>query len=90
MSPHDPPLSEEVLTPHDTRYLFVLPFSTDLALARRFLARDQDVVGNIRFGKLLETLDKIEAGSAAEASTRASDRRTGNDREERVIGWRAP
>jgi len=52
------------LTPHDTRYLFVLPFSTDHALARRFLARDSQIVGNIRFGKLLETLDKVAENTA--------------------------
>ncbi|MHB8708587.1 MAG: acyl-CoA thioesterase [Desulfuromonadales bacterium] len=52
------------LTPHDTRYLFILPFSTDPALARRFLARDREMVGNIRFGKLLETLDKVAENTA--------------------------
>jgi len=52
------------ITPHDTRYLFVLPFSTDSALARRFLARDSQVAGNIRFGKLLETLDKVAENTA--------------------------
>jgi acyl-coenzyme A thioesterase 9 len=56
--------TDKALTPHDTRYLFVLPFSTDAALARRFLARDQDLVGNIRFGKLLETLDKVAENTA--------------------------
>jgi acyl-CoA hydrolase len=58
------PHNENALTPFDTRYLFVLPFSTDPALARRFLARDQDLVGNIRFGKLLETLDKVAENTA--------------------------
>ncbi|NJC88246.1 MAG: acyl-CoA thioesterase [Desulfuromonas sp.] len=52
------------MTPHDTRYLFVLPFSTDPTLARRFLARDGEMVGNIRFGKLLETLDKVAENTA--------------------------
>lgn len=52
------------LTPHDTRYIFVLPFSTDPALSRRFLARDCEMVGNIRFGKLLETLDKVAENTA--------------------------
>lgn len=52
------------VTPHDTRYLFVLPFSTDPGLARRFLARDSDIVGNIRFGKILETLDKVAENTA--------------------------
>ena len=54
----------EQITPFDTRYLFVLPFSTDHALARRFLARDSDIVGNMRFGKLLETLDKVAENTA--------------------------
>jgi acyl-CoA hydrolase len=54
----------ETLTPHDTRYIFVLPFSTDAALARRFLARDCEMVGNIRFGKILETLDKVAENTA--------------------------
>ncbi|MFA7406105.1 MAG: acyl-CoA thioesterase, partial [Pelobacteraceae bacterium] len=56
--------SSNVITPHDTRYLFVLPFSTDRRLARRFLARDSDIVGNIRFGKILETLDKVAENTA--------------------------
>ncbi|MBK5273962.1 MAG: acyl-CoA thioesterase [Desulfuromonadales bacterium] len=56
--------NNELLTPHDTRYLFVLPFSTDPVLARRFLARDSQIVGNIRFGKLLETLDKVAENTA--------------------------
>ncbi len=55
---------QSVITPHDTRYLFVLPFSTDPVLARRFLARDSDIVGNIRFGKILETLDKVAENTA--------------------------
>lgn len=53
-----------IITPHDTRHLFVLPFSTDPVLARRFLARDSDIVGNIRFGKILETLDKVAENTA--------------------------
>jgi acyl-coenzyme A thioesterase 9 len=56
--------NDELITPHDTRYLFVLSFSTDPALARRFLARDSNIVGNIRFGKLLETLDKVAENTA--------------------------
>lgn len=50
---------EQKITPHDTRYLFVLPFSTDPLLVRRFLAKDKDLIGNIRFGKVLEVLDKV-------------------------------
>ena len=55
---------QHAITPHDTRYLFVLPFSTDPVIARRFLARDSDIVGNIRFGKILETLDKVAENTA--------------------------
>ena len=56
--------TENIITPHDTRHIFVLPFSTDPALARRFLAVDSDIVGNIRFGKILETLDKVAENTA--------------------------
>ena len=56
--------SAEVITPHDTRHIVVLPFSTDPVLARRFLASDKNIVGNIRFGKLLETLDKVAENTA--------------------------
>jgi len=52
------------LTPHDTRYLFVLPFSTDPGLVRRFLVSERDITGNIRFGKILETLDKVAENTA--------------------------
>lgn len=55
---------QDGITPHDTRYLLVLPFSTDPVLARRFLARDSNIVGNIRFGKILETLDKVAENTA--------------------------
>jgi len=56
--------SVPVVTPYDTRYLFVLPFSTDRDLARRFLVSEQEIAGNIRFGKLLETLDKVAENTA--------------------------
>ncbi len=55
---------QNTIKPNDTRYLFVLPFSTDPILARRFLARDSEIVGNIRFGKILETLDKVAENTA--------------------------
>ncbi len=61
-TPQQPEIS--LRSPHDTRYIFVLPFSTDPVLARRFLARDRIMVGNIRFGKLLETLDKVAENTA--------------------------
>jgi acyl-CoA hydrolase len=63
-TPEKKQMPETLITPHDTRYLFVLPFSTDPLLARRFLARDSQIVGNIRFGKLLETLDKVAENTA--------------------------
>jgi acyl-CoA hydrolase len=58
------PQDDQPITPHDTRYLLVLPFSTDPALARRFLARDSNIIGNMRFGKVLETLDKVAENTA--------------------------
>lgn len=57
-------ISVSPLTPHDTRYLFVLPFSTDPVLVRRFLVSERDITGNIRFGKILETLDKVAENTA--------------------------
>jgi acyl-CoA hydrolase len=64
MTTPDAAPAQGAVTPHDTRYVFVLPFSTDPALARKFLARDYEMVGNIRFGKLLETLDKVAENTA--------------------------
>lgn len=64
MSPDTIQQNETGNTPHDTRYLLVLPFSTDPTLAKRFRERDVDIVGNIRFGKLLETLDKVAENTA--------------------------
>jgi len=55
---------QQALTPQNTKYLFVLPFSTDPVLARRFVARDHEMVGNIRFGKILEILDKVAENTA--------------------------
>lgn len=59
MTPETKLKDDMTIIPKDTRYLFVLPFSTDPALARRFLVSDREIIGNIRFGKLLETLDKV-------------------------------
>lgn len=64
MSPDSTQQNVPGITPSDTRYLFVLPFSTDQKLARRFRERDVDIVGNIRFGKILETLDKVAENTA--------------------------
>ncbi|NVN93173.1 MAG: acyl-CoA thioesterase, partial [Desulfuromonadales bacterium] len=64
MSPDTTDQKENGITPLETRYLFVLPFSTDATLARRFRERDVEIVGNIRFGKILETLDKVAENTA--------------------------
>lgn len=57
-------VQSSILTPRDTRYLSVLPFSTDHALARRFIVSEREMAGNIRFGKLLEALDKVAENTA--------------------------
>ena len=64
MSPETTDHKKTGITPNETRYLFVLPFSTDASLARRFRERDVETVGNIRFGKVLETLDKVAENTA--------------------------
>jgi acyl-CoA hydrolase len=64
MPPDTSRQTETGITPNDTRYLFVLPFSTDQMLSRRFRERDVEIVGNIRFGKILETLDKVAENTA--------------------------
>src|SRR5689334_19735788 len=64
MSTDTTPQNNTGITPQETRYLFILPFSTDPTLARRFRERDVEIVGNIRFGKLLETLDKVAENTA--------------------------
>ncbi|MEI6208071.1 MAG: acyl-CoA thioesterase [Desulfuromonadales bacterium] len=51
-------------TPESTNYLQILPFATDPILARQFLMIDEDIVGNIRFGKILEILDKVAENTA--------------------------
>ena len=62
--PAPPGTIAPALTPKDTSYSFVLPFSTDPTLARRFLVSELDILGNLRFGKLLETLDKVAENTA--------------------------
>jgi len=64
MSTDTTPQNETGVTPQETRDLFILPFSTDPTLARRFRERDVEIVGNIRFGKILETLDKVAENTA--------------------------
>ena len=48
-----------MLTHSDTERTATLALSTDLALRRGFMIIDQPQRGNLRFGKLLEVLDKL-------------------------------
>ena len=45
---------------NDTSVEALLPFSTDLELRRRFMVLNDDVPANLRFGLLLEHLDKLD------------------------------
>lgn len=47
------------MRPVDTSIERTLPFSTDASLQRRFMIVDKDIPGNMRWGRLLEELDKL-------------------------------
>ncbi|SMO47526.1 hotdog domain-containing protein [Fodinibius sediminis] len=47
------------MRPLDTSIERTLPFSTDASLRRRFMIIDKDIPGNMRWGRLLEELDKL-------------------------------
>ncbi len=47
------------MRPIDTSIERTLPFSTDAKLRRRFMILDKEIPGNIRWGRLLEELDKM-------------------------------
>ncbi|SHF91701.1 Acyl-CoA hydrolase [Fodinibius roseus] len=47
------------MRPVDTSIERTLPFSTDPSLRRRFMILDKDIPGNMRWGLLLEELDKL-------------------------------
>ena len=53
-----------LLNPTQTSVVRRLRFSTNLRLRRRFLVTDQDVRANLRFGLLLEVLDKLAEDTA--------------------------
>jgi len=57
--------------PLPTQLVVTLPLSTDAELRKRYMIIDQPVKGNVRFGLLLEVLDKL-AEEAALAYVRAS------------------
>ncbi len=50
--------------PSDTSRDALLPLGSDLELRRRFMVLDEDVPGNLRFGLLLEILDKLAEETA--------------------------
>jgi acyl-CoA hydrolase len=50
--------------PNDTTYHQTLPLGSDPELRRRFMVLDEPLKGNIRFGLLLEVLDKVAEETA--------------------------
>ncbi len=59
------------MRPDETSRETVLPFSTDAALRRRFAVLNEAIPGNIRFGMLLEVLDRLAADAALDSARRA-------------------
>ena len=51
-------------TPAETSFYQTLPLSSDLALRRRFMVLDEPLLGNLRFGLLLEILDSVAEETA--------------------------
>jgi acyl-coenzyme A thioesterase 9 len=51
-------------TTNETSFYQTLPLSSDLALRRRFMVVDEPIPGNLRFGLLLEILDKVAEETA--------------------------
>ncbi len=51
-------------TPAETSYCHNLSLATDPELRRRFMVMDEDLRGNLRFGLLLEILDKVAEETA--------------------------
>lgn len=47
------------MRPTDTSKSVILKFSSDERLRRRFLITDEEIPGNMRWGRLLEVLDKL-------------------------------
>jgi acyl-CoA hydrolase len=50
--------------PRDTVYHKTLPLGSDPALRRRYMVLDEPLPGNMRFGLLLEVLDKVAEEAA--------------------------
>src|SRR5580698_1662082 len=60
-----------ILTPSKTSVVKRLRFSTDLQLRRHFLLTDEPVRSNLRFGLLLEVLDKLAEDTALKYARRS-------------------
>jgi acyl-CoA hydrolase len=52
------------MRPEETTREKLIPLSTDLALRRRFMVVSEAIPGNLRFGFLLEVLDRLAADTA--------------------------
>ncbi len=52
------------MRPADTSRAFTLPLGSELPLRRRFLVLDEPLQGNLRFGLVLEILDKLAEETA--------------------------
>jgi len=50
--------------PNDTTFTRTLPLSSDLDLRRAYMVVNEPLVGNFRFGRLLEALDKVAEETA--------------------------
>jgi acyl-CoA hydrolase len=55
-----------VTRPDDTTRTFTLPLASEAGLRRRFMVLDEPLKGNLRFGLLLEVLDKLAEETSLE------------------------
>jgi len=53
-----------MIQPRDTVHHHILPLGSDPALRRRYMVMDEPLQGNMRFGLLLEILDKVAETTA--------------------------
>ena len=59
------------MRPNDTSRQHVLALSSDLDLRRRFMVLKEALAGNLRFGLLLEVLDRLAADTALDYAHRS-------------------
>jgi len=64
-----------MVRPTETSVDHTLAFSTDSELRRRFMIVDEPLKGNLRFGLLLEVLDKMAEDTALSYIAGSSRRR---------------